>query len=264
MASQPRLPRMFRPLRRMRRLRLLTAQRRTAPTDLALATILAFIAGSANAGGFLALGEYTSHMTGYLSQLADNIALMNLALVLQSLVAITLFVTGAACSAALINWARHRDVQRQYGWPIALQGLLFLIFAAIGGVADHWPGANGLALGLLCFIMGLQNATITKISGARIRTTHATGMITDLGIALGRSLYRLASGHRPPRTDTGSARVLLQLLGSFLAGGITGALGYGAFGFLFSLPMALLLLALAAPSFRRRPACTLRSRHSPR
>ncbi len=30
--------------------------------------------------------------------------------------------------------------------------------------------------------MGLQNATITKISGAVIRTTHLTGVTTDLGI----------------------------------------------------------------------------------
>jgi len=38
---------------------------------------------------------------------------------------------------------------------------------------------------LLCFIMGLQNAVITKISHAEIRTTHVTGLVTDVGIELG-------------------------------------------------------------------------------
>ncbi|MBV0893539.1 hypothetical protein KTN05_17275, partial [Paracoccus sp. Z118] len=51
--------------------RVLTGRRRSPAADLALATVLAGVAGASNAGGFFALGAYTSHMTGYLSQLAD-------------------------------------------------------------------------------------------------------------------------------------------------------------------------------------------------
>ena len=50
---------------------------RSGPRDLALATVLAAVAGAANAGGFLAVGAYTSHMTGYLSQFADHAVLLN-------------------------------------------------------------------------------------------------------------------------------------------------------------------------------------------
>ena len=60
-------------LRPLASARLLTGHRRSRGTDLALATVLAAIAGASNAGGFFALGAYTSHMTGYLSQLADNL-----------------------------------------------------------------------------------------------------------------------------------------------------------------------------------------------
>ena len=42
---------------------------------------------------------------------------------------------------------------------------------------------------VLCYIMGLQNAVITKISNAEIRTTHITGLVTDLGIEIGKMLY---------------------------------------------------------------------------
>jgi len=228
----------------LRGLRLITAHRRAKASDRALATILAAIAGAANAGGFILLGSYTSHMTGYLSALADNIVLHNLALVGQSLLAITLFVAGAAASALTINWARDHRPTWQYRIPIGLQGGLLLALATLGAVGLTPALAHPLGLGLLCFIMGFQNATITKISYARIRTTHATGMITDVGIELGRAAYGRAF-HTATRADRAKLAILLQLLATFLIGGIIGALGYSFAGFAFSLPLAAILLGLA-------------------
>ena len=115
----------------LRVLRLITAHRRSAASDRTLATILAGIAGAANAGGFILLGSYTSHMTGYLSALADNLVLQNLALVGQSLLAISLFITGAAASAATINWARAHQPTRQYSLPIGVQGLMLIGLAGL-------------------------------------------------------------------------------------------------------------------------------------
>ncbi len=59
----------------MRLLRIVAAYRRTRRNDLMLGAILAFVAGAMNAGGFLAIGTYTSHMTGIISSIADNLAL---------------------------------------------------------------------------------------------------------------------------------------------------------------------------------------------
>jgi uncharacterized membrane protein YoaK (UPF0700 family) len=98
---------------------------------------------------------------------------------------------------------------------------------------------------LLCFIMGLQNAVITKISQARIRTTHVTGLVTDLGIELGKLLY--VNRHpdmQPVRADRERLRVHLQLVLSFLIGGIAGALGFKHLGYVSTLPLALALLLL--------------------
>ena len=228
----------------LRGLRLITAHRRAKASDRALATILAAIAGAANAGGFILLGSYTSHMTGYLSALADNIVLHNLALVGQSLLAITLFVAGAAASALTINWARDHRPTWQYRIPIGLQGGLLLALATLGAVGLTPALAHPLGLGLLCFIMGFQNATITKISNARIRTTHATGMITDVGIELGREFFGRAFSH-PVQADRVKLGILTQLLGTFLLGGLIGAIGYGMVGFAFSLPLAAVLLTIA-------------------
>ena len=232
------------PKPRIRHLRLIAAHRRAAASDRALATLLAGIAGAANAGGFILLGSYTSHMTGYLSQIADNLVLWNVALVVQSAVAIGCFVLGAAASAFVINGARQFRPRRQYSLPLGLQGGLFLMLAAIGAAPIDTMTAQQLGLILLCFIMGFQNATITKISQARIRTTHATGMITDVGIELGRAVYG-RSVNAAVVADRAKLSVLLQLLVSFLVGGILGAVGYALIGFGFSLPLAALLLLLA-------------------
>jgi uncharacterized membrane protein YoaK (UPF0700 family) len=122
-----------------------------------------------------------------------------------------------------------------------MQGTLLIALAALGAIL---PTAHYTGLALLCFIMGFQNATITKISYARIRTTHATGMVTDVGIELGRALYGRAF-HAEVHADRAKLLILIQLLLTFLSGGIIGALGYSMIGFLFSLPLAAILLALA-------------------
>ena len=84
----------------------LVAHRRTALTDRILATLLAGVAGAVNAGGFFAIGKYTSHMTGYLSQVADNIADGHFAIAVAALSAIIAFVVGATLSSLLVKIGR--------------------------------------------------------------------------------------------------------------------------------------------------------------
>lgn len=217
---------------------------------MSLATILAAVAGAANAGGFFALGQYTSHMTGYLSQLADNLVLGNLWVSLIAALALGAFVTGAAFSTFLINWERVHSARRQYALPIAIQGALLLCFAT-GGIFTSEPGRL-FALCCLCFIMGMQNATITKISGARIRTTHATGMVTDIGIELGRAAFALSVPAAQVTPDKGKLRILLTLVAAFLVGGLVGAIGFGQIGFLFAIPLGLTLICLSVPGLHLR------------
>jgi uncharacterized membrane protein YoaK (UPF0700 family) len=233
----------------IRSARVLVANRRSTGNDLVLATLLAGIAGAANAGGYFALGQYTSHMTGYLSQLADNIVLLNGWIVTISLIALSAFITGAGFSTIMINWARDNESSAQYAWPLAIQGVFLLCFSLGGSFSSEIGRVFSLAC--MCFIMGMQNATITKISSARIRTTHATGMITDIGIEVGRAFYSILRPQSEVRVDRCKLRILLQLVFAFLIGGIVGAIGYGQIGFLFSLPLAIILLALGVPSILR-------------
>jgi uncharacterized membrane protein YoaK (UPF0700 family) len=231
-------------------LRQLTASERSRKADRHIAGFLAFIAGAINAGGFLAFQQYTSHMTGIVSSIADNTALGDLQSVLSGIGALLSFLAGAACSAILINWARRQKLRSKYAIPLMIEAVLLLIFGLLGGnlERERWLFVP-VTVSLLCFVMGLQNAMITKLTRAEIRTTHITGMVTDIGIELGKLFYWNASKHSRVEPLVGAERAKLRLLVTltslFLVGGIIGALGFKHVGFIATLPIAALLLTLA-------------------
>ena len=226
-------------------LRRLTGHERTQNGNRQLSRYLAFIAGAVNAGGFLAVRQYTSHMSGIVSAMADNLALGSLSLLLAGLLAVLSFLAGATCTSLMIRWARQRSLHSEYALPLILEALLLFAFGFTGHVFERKEVLGTVAL--LCFTMGLQNAIVTKISGAVIRTTHLTGMVTDVGIKLGRILYGHLSGTPPlANVDIGKLSLLGSLIGLFFCGGVIGALGFHHLGFLFTIPLAVTLLILAA------------------
>jgi uncharacterized membrane protein YoaK (UPF0700 family) len=244
---------------RLRAFRTAGAHVRNDRTDLLLGMFLAFVAGAINAGGFLAIGQYTSHMTGIISAIADHLVLGSFAIVGAGLAALLAFMAGAACSAVLINWGRRNARSKQFAYPLVLEAALLLAFGTLGATSHEAPEFMALGAPVLCFIMGLQNATITKVSGARMRTTHLTGMVTDIGIELGKMAYWNRDRSRPDalkvRGDRQQLDILLKVVGMFFLGGISGALGFTILGYLFVVPLTAVLLALSRPQLMRsRPA----------
>jgi uncharacterized membrane protein YoaK (UPF0700 family) len=229
-------------------LRGLTKPERSDVTNGRLGRSLAFVAGAANAGGFLAVGQYTSHMSGIVSSLADNLALGDINVVVAGLSSFLAFLVGAATSAILINWGRRRHLHSQYAMPLMLEASLLLLFGFLGSnLETHRVLFVPATVYLLCYVMGLQNAMITKISKAEIRTTHVTGLVTDIGIELGKLFYWNV-GATPANLVRGDRQKLVllgSLLLSFLMGGLTGAVGFRHLGFVSTVPLAIILLALA-------------------
>jgi uncharacterized membrane protein YoaK (UPF0700 family) len=104
----------------------------------------------------------------------------------------------------------------------------------------------------LSFVLGLQNAAVTKISESRVRTTHVTGMITDIGIELARWLDRGAPGADPLKAhDPVRLRLYLSTVGAFLAGGVVGVVAYRLVGVTLLFAAAAILAGLALPALRR-------------
>ncbi len=228
-------------------LRTLTQRDRTKRANEGLAGYLAFIAGATNAGGYLAVQQYTSHMSGIVSAMADDVALHEFGLALSGAGALISFVSGAACTAVMVNWGRRRSSESVFAAPLLVEAGLLVVFGLTGGHLreHHWMFVPATVM-LLCFTMGLQNAIITKISHAEIRTTHVTGMVTDIGIELGKWLYWNRQVDAPQvQPNWVKLRLLSGLVGLFFLGGVAGALGFKRLGFLTTLPLATVMIVLA-------------------
>ena len=229
-------------------LRFLSGNERSSESNRHLGLTLAFIAGAVNAGGYLAVSQYTSHMTGILSSLSDNVALGRMNPVVSGLAAWASFLIGAATSAVLINWARRRKLHSQYAMSLMVEAVLMLVFGLLGSNLKMSVGFFvPTTVLLLCYMMGLQNAIITKVSNSEIRTTHMTGNTTDLGIEIGKLLYWNRDAAIPEKVvaNRGKMRLLAGLIGLFVLGGLIGALGFKRIGFSVTIPLAVLLFTIA-------------------
>lgn len=212
-----------------------------------LGAVLCFVAGAINAGGFLAVGMYTSHMSGVVSSMADNVVLNQWLAVWIGLWSVLAFVGGAMTTALMVRWALRRNLRSAYSRPLLVEAVLLLVFGLFGAAIDARSVALvPYAVVVLCFIMGLQNALITKRSNAEIRTTHITGLVTDLGIELGNLLYVNRSFPDAPKVLANRSKIgnHLKLLSSFVLGALIGAWGFKAVGYIATVPLALVLVAL--------------------
>ena len=235
----------------------LTAKPRTRRADLHIGIVLTLVAGALNAGGFLAIGQYTSHMTGMVSSFADQMVLRNFAFATIAAISWLAFVGGAATTALVVNYLRRADVGNVYAAPLLIEAALILVFGAFGGTLKKHEFVDvSFAVITLCFTMGLQNALITKISRSEIRTTHVTGLTTDMGIEIGKLFYWNRkiprNGHVAITANWHKLRVHATLIGAFLIGAMAGAFGFSLAGFISTVPLAIALAAISiAPALSK-------------
>lgn len=178
---------------------------------------LSLLAGVVNAVGLLGFEHQSvSHLSGIATQM--GVAISSLHGGWLHLLGIALsFMLGAAISGAVINSPSLR-LGRHYDTLLFIEGGLLL--AALLMLREHVIFGHYLA-SAAC---GLQNAMATTYSGAIIRTTHVTGVFTDLGIQVGSAL-------RGEPFDRRKALLFVLIITGFISGGALGALLFGAFGF---------------------------------
>ena len=151
-----------------------------------LAISLSWIGGYVNIVLLLSCGTFASHMTGNATRLGELVAMGDWRLVWQFGLLIVSFWLGAVASAFMTEWAQRAGVRSKYVLPMAVEGALLSALSALVYEHTHSGAISTLLVhsmaNVAAFAMGLQNATITEISGAVIRTTHLTGVITDFGL----------------------------------------------------------------------------------
>ncbi len=223
-----------------------------------LSAVLPGVAGAVNASGVIALGVYTSNMTGNVAHVGDELAQGHLDGASQTLLVIGFFILGAMAATALIEQAARAGRRARYLVPLLVEATLIALFALLSIHAEtaegplqgrRWRFQHQELEATLCFAMGLQNAMVTRLSGAVIRTTHLTGITTDLGIKLVRIAYATADRLRGrPATaapDMKRFRLLATIWLSFLSGATVGPALYIAIGSRAMLLPVFVLLLLA-------------------
>lgn len=209
---------------------------RTDRENRQLAAFLASNAGFVNSASFVLIGVFTSHTTGNVGRLADQLARGDFALAGSAAVLVTAFFFGAFVASMAIESNVFRRLPYTYAALMVAEATLLALFLGATHMIRNGVGRD-LSGALLCFAMGLQNSLVTRVSGAIVRTTHLTGVITDLGIESARWFrfwranvgarlnLRLAIGIGPPEKPAAAKiALLLTIAGSFISGSIAGAL----------------------------------------
>ena len=247
------------------------SQARSITQQSRLAITLAWVAGYTNILSLITCGTATSHVSGTLSQWGLDLVEGKWALMAFTSFLLACFFTGAVVSALCTETGRRRGWQSIYVLPMALQAVLLAAFAG----CIEWTGREApstpltyLITGLASAAMGLQNATITRISGGVVRTTHMTGVVTDLGLESVQCLYwlkdRAAGVVSPARVPTQATApptgrrllLLLSIAGSFAMGAGLGAAAHRFFPQEAMVPPVLFLVWIIYQDIRT-PICDL-------
>ena len=182
------------------------------------AGLLACVAGMVNVVGYLSFEQQAvTHLTGTTTLLGEAVAKRDLHAISRLAGVALAFMAGAALSGMIVQDSTLK-LGRRYGVALVLESLL--LFAAIP-LFMQGRLAGPLLAAMAC---GLQNAMATTYSGAVIRTSHLSGMFTDLGIGLGHALRGMPLQKR---------RLLLcgLIISGFFTGAVLGALLFVRFGY---------------------------------
>ena len=186
----------------------------TLPPWVQLGTFfLAVNAGIINVLGLVTiLHQSVSHMTGNVSMLAMALLHWQLDTIIYLTCVVLCYVIGSFYSGFILGNS-YFSLGRRYGLPLSLVAFFIVLCWAF---LPYFPR---YALLWACVAMGVQNAMISHYKGTIIRTTHLSGVLTDLGLALG---YRL----RGLNVDRRRIILHLVILFGFFLGGLVASMIY--------------------------------------
>lgn len=195
---------------------------RTLSHNLKIASLLSFVAGIVNVAGFLAVQQLTTNVTGHFAFFVDEVFKLNFWQGFVYFLYIFFFFAGSFVSNFLIELISRKNEHYIYIVPAAIECLILFIIGFFG--QDLVVKSPDLIAFSLLFAMGLQNSLVTTISNATVRTTHLTGLFTDLGIELSQLFFYKTKEHRDKLFS--SIKLRLTIIGFFFIGGITGGVFY--------------------------------------
>lgn len=219
---------------------------------------LSFLAGNVNAGGYLSCHRFVSHVTGFATSSGVAFRQESFLRALGELSIPLFFLIGVMISGYLTEKKMAHRIEGARYAPVMNLVAVLLGLVAIGGSFDFF-GKFGdpvlikhdyFLLAGLCMACGLQNAAITSASGYTMRTTHLTGLTTDLGLGIVRAELVGKATETEKLQERRMNLFRLGTIASFVMGSFVAAYIFSRFeyqGFFF--PMALAIYC--AKSARR-------------
>ena len=221
--------------------------KRTYRHNLRLAALLSLVAGIVNVAGLLAVHRLTTNVTGHFAFFAEEISQEHFRQGLVFLFFLLAFLAGAFISNFMVEIMLRHYPRFMHALPVGLEILL------IGCVGLLSPASfirhPDVIASVLLFSMGLQNALVTYLSNNVVRTTHLTGLFTDMGIELSQLFfYKKESAQHKLKS---SIRLRLIIIGGFFIGGATGGFFYFLMGHrVFLIAVFVLGIAVSYDSLR--------------
>ncbi len=199
-----------------------TGKNRTLQHNLKIASLLSFVAGIVNVAGFLSVQRLTTNVTGHFAFFVDEIFKFNFWEGFIFFLYIFFFFLGSFISNVIVEMVTRINDKLIYIIPIIIESVILFSIAIFGQFLIS-KNPNLLAFSLL-FAMGMQNSLVTTISNATVRTTHLTGLFTDLGIELSQLFFYTKNEQKVKLYS--SIKLRLTIISFFFFGGLLGGIFY--------------------------------------
>lgn len=195
---------------------------RTLKHNLRIATVLSFVAGLVNIAGFLSFKQLTTNVTGHFALFTSDIILYDFWNSAIYILYILSFLLGSFISGFLIEKFKESKKLNVFVLPTLIECLILLSIGVLSNIIEM--KSTFLMVCSLLFAMGMQNSFVTKISNAVVRTTHLTGLVTDLGIDISQLFFPQLHPYREKLKANIKLRIYIILF--FLTGGLMGGFFY--------------------------------------
>ena len=214
---------------------------RTSSHNKKIASLLSFVAGTVNVVGFLSVQRLTTNVTGHFAFFIEEVFKLHFAESLIFFLFILFFFLGSFFSSLLVEIIAIKNEKFIFIIPIIIECLILITIALTGHILIK-NNINIIAYSLL-FAMGLQNSLVTRISNAIVRTTHLTGLFTDLGIELSQLFFYKQKEQQEKLLSTIKLRIRIIIF--FFVGGLFGGIFYSYLHlYLLLVPASMLIVGL--------------------
>lgn len=215
---------------------------RTFKENLMLASSTAAVSGIINVTSVLAFLVFTSNVTGHVANLSKHIVEQNFGEMLIFMIWLFMFFAGAFLANFIVKSYEGKSYYRAHSIPVVIE-IIVLLFVAIYG--NHFyretQQEKEIVIAVLLFSMGLQNSLVSTISGGLIKSSHLTGLFTDLG-------GEVAEWMHPKTTKTEVVRnkiyIRLTVLGFYILGGLIGGYFFNLYEFAIFYAVPVILLTI--------------------